>query len=76
MVIRMSKSCREVDKERRREEELRNEIGRDYWEALVLLKWEEREKRVKNVFFFIVYEDNIKIIDRQAIVRAITSANG
>ena len=36
----------------------------------------ERKKSEKSFFFFIVYEDNIKIIDRQAIVRAITSANG
>ena len=30
---------READEERRWEEEVRNEIGREYWDVLVLLKW-------------------------------------
>ena len=30
---------READEERRWEEEVRNEIGKEYWDVLVLLKW-------------------------------------
>ena len=55
--------------ERKWEEEVKNEIGREYWEALVLLRWEEREKKSEKGFFFlVVYEYNIKIIDGRATV--------
>ena len=70
IISRGREWAKAIEKQTKREDE-RKSLGMKQGETIEMhscSSGERREKKEWKKFFFIVYEDNIKIIDRQAIV--------